>query len=90
MSKVYQPQDRFFKKAKNEGYRARSAFKLEAIQKLFHLIKSGDKVLYLGAAPGSFLQFIAKVIGPNGLAVGIDLKPIEDLKKPNIKTTNHE
>ena len=86
MSKVYQPQDKFFKKAKEQGYRARSAFKLEAIQKLFHLIKPGDKVLDLGAAPGSFLQLIEQIIGTKGLVVGIDLKPIEDLKKPNVKT----
>ena len=86
MSKVYQPQDKFFKKAKEQGYRARSAFKLGAIQKRFHLIKSGDKVLDLGAAPGSFLQLIEKIIGSKGLVVGIDLKPIEYLKKPNVKT----
>lgn len=86
MKKPYQPQDKFFKKAKEQGYRARSAFKLEAIQKRFHLIKPGDRVLDLGAAPGSFLQLIEKIIGPKGLVVGIDLKPIEYLKKPNIKT----
>lgn len=84
--KKYNPQDKFFKKAKEQGYRARSAFKLEAIQKRFRLIKTGDKVLDLGAAPGSFLQLIEKIIGPKGLVVGIDLKPIEDMKKPNVKT----
>ncbi|MBU1018180.1 RlmE family RNA methyltransferase [Patescibacteria group bacterium] len=86
MSKVYQPQDKFFKKAKEQGYRARSAFKLQAIQDRFHLISPGDHVLDLGAAPGSFLQLVEKLVGSKGLAVGIDLKPIEDLKKPNIKT----
>ncbi len=86
MTKSYNPQDKFFKKAKEQGYRARSAFKLEAIQKRFHLIRFGDKVLDLGAAPGSFLQLIEKIIGSKGLAVGIDLNPIEDLKKPNVKT----
>jgi len=86
MSKVYQPQDKFFKKAKEQGYRARSAFKLQAIQDRFHLISPGDKVLDLGAAPGSFLQLIGQLIGPKGVAVGIDLKPIDDLKRPNVKT----
>ena len=81
----YNPQDRFFKKAKQEGYRARSAFKLEEIQSKFHIIKQGDKVLDLGAAPGSFIQFISKIIG-GGMVIGIDLKPITDFKKPNIKT----
>ncbi|MBN2096010.1 RlmE family RNA methyltransferase [Candidatus Peregrinibacteria bacterium] len=86
MSKVYQPHDRFFKKAKEQGYRARSAFKLQAIQARFHLIRPGDKVLDLGAAPGSFLQLIGKLVGLKGMAIGIDLKPIKDLKKPNVKT----
>ncbi len=86
MSKSYNPQDKFFKKAKEQGYRARSAFKLEAIQKRFNLIKSEDKVLDLGAAPGSFLQLIGKLVGNKGSAIGIDLKPIENLKKSNVKT----
>ncbi len=86
MSKAYQPHDHFSKKAKEQGYRARSAFKLKAIQNRFHLIKPGDRVLDLGAAPGSFLQLITRLIGPKGIAVGIDLKPIDDLKQPNVTT----
>ncbi len=82
----YQPQDKFFKKAKEQGYRARSAFKLEAIQDKFHLIKSGNKVLDLGAAPGSFMQYIQKIVGDKGLIVGIDLKEIKPFKKPNAKS----
>lgn len=84
MAKVYQPQDKFFKKAKEEGYRARSAFKLEAIQNRFKIIKPSAKVLDLGAAPGSFLQFISRVIGEKGLAVGVDLKVIESVKASNV------
>jgi len=86
MSKAYQPQDKFFKKAKDEGYRARSAFKLESIQKRFHIIKSGDRVLDLGAAPGSFMQLIQKIVGKSGLVIGIDLTPIKPFKQPNIKS----
>jgi len=82
----YQPQDRFFKKAKEEGYRARSAYKLEEIQKRYHFLKPGAKVLDLGAAPGSFIQFISKAIGEKGLVIGIDLKPITDFRKANIRT----
>jgi len=85
MSKTYQPQDKFFQKAKDEGYRARSAYKLDAIQKRFHLIRPGDKVLDLGAAPGSFMQLIRKIVGDKGLVVGIDLKPIKPFKHPNMK-----
>jgi len=59
----FTPQDRYFTRAKKEGYRARSVYKLEAIQDRFHIIKPGDKVLDLGAAPGSFLQYMSKIIG---------------------------
>jgi 23S rRNA (uridine2552-2'-O)-methyltransferase len=82
----YEAQDTFFKKAKEKGYRARSAFKLHAIDEKYHLLKPGMKVLDLGAAPGSFLQYIGLKIGEKGLAVGIDLQKIEDLELANVKT----
>jgi 23S rRNA (uridine2552-2'-O)-methyltransferase len=82
----YQPQDKYFQKAKEQGYRARSAFKLEAIEERYHLLRPGMKVLDLGAAPGSFLQYISQRIGERGLAVGIDLQKIGDLKLPNVRT----
>ena len=86
MTKTFQPQDRFFQKAKEEGYRARSVYKLKDIQKRFHLIKYGDCVLDLGAAPGSFMQFIRKVVGEKGLVIGIDLTPIKPFNIPNVKS----
>jgi len=82
----YQPQDKFFKKAKEEGFRARSVFKLESIQDRFHILEPGFKVLDLGAFPGSFLQYIAKEIGEKGIAIGIDLQKIEPLHLRNVKT----
>jgi 23S rRNA (uridine2552-2'-O)-methyltransferase len=82
----FEPQDKYFNRAKKEGYRARSAFKLEAIQNKFHILKSGQKVLDLGAAPGSFLQYMSRIIGEKGIAVGIDLQKIEKLPQSNIKT----
>lgn len=82
----YQPQDPYFHKAKQAGYRARSVYKLEAIQERFQLLKPGDWVLDLGSAPGSFLQYIGGIIGPGGVAVGIDLIPIKPFKKKNIFT----
>lgn len=81
----YQPQDKYFQRAKEQGYRARSAFKLEGIEERYHLFKPGMKVLDLGAAPGSFLQYISRQVGEKGLAVGIDLQKIADLKLPNVK-----
>jgi len=82
----FNPHDKFFKRAKEEGYRARSVFKLEGIQKRFGLLKSGMNVLDLGAAPGSFLQYISEKIGEKGLAVGIDLQEIKDLELSNVIT----
>lgn len=85
MPKPYNPQDRYFKKAKEEGYKARSAFKLQEIQEKFRVMRRGDAVLDLGAAPGSFLQYTSKVIGQKGAALGLDLQEI-NVKLPNVET----
>lgn len=84
MPKPYQVQDKYFQLAKEQGYRARSAFKLLDIQEKFHIIKPGMTVVDLGAAPGSFLQVIAQIVGPNGKAVGFDLQEIEPFREPNV------
>jgi len=85
MSK-YNPQDKYFKKAKELGFRARSAFKLEGIDKRFNLLKPGMKVLDLGSAPGSFLQYISQQVGEKGRVIGIDLQEIKPFKERNIFT----
>lgn len=72
----YNPQDHYFKKAKKEGYLARSAYKLEEIQKKYKVIKPGHRVLDLGCAPGAWSQVVLKVIGASGHLRGIDLKPV--------------
>jgi len=86
VSKPFNPKDHFFKKAKEKGFRARSVFKLEELQQRFHLLKRGQKVVDLGCAPGSFLQFAAKIIGPEGRIIGFDIKPVADFHNPLIKT----
>lgn len=78
--------DKFFQKAKQDGYRARSAYKLKEIQAKFKLIKRGDKVLDLGCAPGSFLQILSEIVGPEGIVVGIDILPIHALPQKNVIT----
>lgn len=62
MTKPFQIRDKYFLEAKKLGYRARSAFKLLAIQEKYKIIKPGMRVLDVGAAPGSFLQVIAKIV----------------------------
>lgn len=74
MSHPYQ--DHYFHRAKKENYLARAIYKLEEIQKKYNILKQGNRVLDLGAAPGSWMQLTSRIIGPRGLLVGVDLKPI--------------
>jgi 23S rRNA (uridine2552-2'-O)-methyltransferase len=73
-------QEHFYKKAKAEGYRARSAYKLLQIHRRFHIFSPEDIVIDLGAAPGGWSQVARKLIGPKGIIIGIDLEPIKPLK----------
>ena len=70
-------EDFYTQKAKEEGYPARSVYKLQEIDRKFGIFKNGDMVLDLGAAPGSWLLYIGRKIGPKGRVVGVDT---EDLK----------
>jgi len=80
--KPYDPRDRFWQKARKEGLRARSAFKLDEIQRRFHLLRTGGRVLDLGAAPGGWCQIAAREVGPKGFVLGVDLEPIPPLPPP--------
>lgn len=80
----FNPKDHYFKKAKKEGYLARSAYKLDEIQKRYRLVKPGNKVFDLGCAPGAWSQVALKVVGPQGFVEGIDLKEVT-LKHPNAR-----
>ncbi len=86
MAKPYDPRDFYFRQAKKQGLRARSAFKIEEILQRHRLLGRGESVLDLGAAPGGFLQVLAERVGPGGAAVGVDLEPIRNLGKPWVKT----
>ncbi|MFC1837627.1 SAM-dependent methyltransferase [Thermodesulfobacteriota bacterium] len=67
-------QDHYFKKAKKEKYPARSVYKLEEAQKKHRFIKNGDTILDFGCHPGSWSIYAARVVGPQGLVVGVDLQ----------------
>jgi 23S rRNA (uridine2552-2'-O)-methyltransferase len=69
-------QDRYFRQAKREGYRARSAYKLIELDQRRRIFFDDAWVLDLGCAPGSWLQIASERVGPGGLIVGIDLKPV--------------
>jgi len=85
MAKPYDPKDKFFLKAKEQGFRARSAFKIEEILQRQKLLGKGGSVLDLGAAPGGFLQVMAELVGPRGVAVGVDIVPMQRLPQPWVK-----
>ncbi|GEP01243.1 RlmE family RNA methyltransferase [Methylobacterium haplocladii] len=71
--------DPYVARAKREGYRSRAAFKLIEIDERFNLLKPGQKIVDLGAAPGGWSQVAAKKIGAEGYVVGIDLLEIEPM-----------
>jgi 23S rRNA (uridine2552-2'-O)-methyltransferase len=83
---AYNPRDSYFQKAKQEGYRSRAAYKLLELQQRFRLLKSGDRVVDLGAAPGGWLQVAGKIVGARGKVIGIDVQPIEAFREANIIT----
>lgn len=74
--------DGYYKKAKKEGYRARSSYKLDQINTRYNLIRAGDTVLDLGAAPGGWSQVALEIVGPQGKVVGVDtqgIKPMDNV-----------
>jgi 23S rRNA (uridine2552-2'-O)-methyltransferase len=79
----YKRPDAFTKAAKAKGYPARSVFKLEEIDMRVRLLRPGQRVLDLGAAPGSWSMYAAQKIGPSGKLLAIDLSPITAVMAPH-------
>ena len=72
--------DPYVARAKREGYRSRAAYKLLEIDEKYHLLKPGQRVVDLGAAPGGWAQIAARKVDSaagKGRVVGIDLLPID-------------
>lgn len=80
----YKPHDRYFHRAQQEGYRSRAAYKLLELQQRYRLLRTGDRLVDLGAAPGGWLQVAAKLVGQRGKVVGVDLQPIETLRESQV------
>ncbi|CRI65828.1 putative Ribosomal RNA large subunit methyltransferase J (rRNA (uridine-2'-O-)-methyltransferase) (23S rRNA m2U2552 methyltransferase) (Cell division protein ftsJ) [Thiocapsa sp. KS1] len=74
-----QHSDPYVKQAQREGYRSRAAYKLLEIQEKDRILRPGMRVLDLGAAPGSWCQIAARLVGPNGSVVALDLLPMDPL-----------
>jgi 23S rRNA (uridine2552-2'-O)-methyltransferase len=75
--------DEYYNRAKQEGYRARSAYKLQQLDETAGLASAGDTVVDLGAAPGGWLQIAAELVGPEGRVVGVDRQRIDPLEDPD-------
>jgi len=71
--------DEFVKKAQKEGYRSRAAYKLLEIIGKDQIIKTGFKVLDLGAAPGGWSQVAIKIVGKTGQVIATDILPVESI-----------
>ena len=73
-----QRRDTYVRQSKIDGYRARSAYKLMEINEKFKIFKGGISVIDIGAAPGSWSQYVAKTV-KSGRLISIDLKPMEPI-----------
>jgi 23S rRNA (uridine2552-2'-O)-methyltransferase len=75
--------DNYVKRARQDGYRSRAAYKLLEIQEKYHIIGKGMTVVDLGAAPGSWSEVVVKIIGETGKIIASDIlsmKPIKNVK----------
>jgi 23S rRNA (uridine2552-2'-O)-methyltransferase len=80
----WQPQDYYFRRAKKEGFIARSVYKLEEVDRRVRLFRPGQRVLDLGCHPGSWLQYCARAVGKRGLVVGVDTRKISIELPPHV------
>jgi 23S rRNA (uridine2552-2'-O)-methyltransferase len=71
--------DPYYRAAQQQGLRSRAAFKLEYLDRRFHLFRPGGRVLDLGAAPGGWSIVAARSVGPRGLVVAVDPRRIDPI-----------
>ncbi len=74
-----QRRDTYVRQSKVDGYRARSAYKIKEIDEKFKIFKGGMSVVDIGAAPGSWSQYVAKVV-KSGRIISVDLKEMENIE----------
>ncbi len=76
--------DYYRRRAREEGFRSRAAYKLlEAVER-FRLIRRGDIVVELGAWPGGMSQAASRVVGPQGLVIAVDRREFRSFEESNI------
>ncbi len=77
----YEPQDRFYRKAREKGLPSRAAFKIEELLHRLRLAR-GARVLDLGCAPGGWLAILGRAVGPEGRVVGVDIVACREFPPP--------
>lgn len=82
---TYQPKDRYYRKAKEQGLPSRASFKIEEILSKFKLIGPGETAIDLGAAPGGWTVQLAKAVGHKGQVLALDLQAMPKVGGPNIR-----
>ena len=85
MARQYEQRDKYYKKAKKDGFVARSVYKLEELDARHQLLHPGARVVDFGCSPGSWLQYISEAIGEDGIILGYDLVEPR-VSAPNAKT----
>lgn len=76
--------DYYHRRAKEEGYRSRAAYKLLQAAEKYHFINKGDVVVDFGTAPGSWVQVALKLVEEEGHVLGIDIVPISKFNSNNV------
>jgi len=76
--------DHYFQKAKKDNYPARSVYKLKDMDRRFKLLKPGQKIMDLGAAPGSWTMYAAEKAGKKGKVLAVDLNPLHVALPDNV------
>ncbi|HEX2066094.1 MAG TPA: RlmE family RNA methyltransferase [Candidatus Thermoplasmatota archaeon] len=69
----------YYRLAKKEGYRARSAYKLMQINEKYAILRPGAAVADLGCAPGGWSQVLVEQVGAGGIVVGVDLQRVKPI-----------
>lgn len=75
--------EEYYKKAKKQDYRSRASFKLLQLNRKYKIIKKGDSVVDLGAAPGGWSQVALEAVGEDGLVIAVDLNRMKSFPEEN-------
>ncbi len=72
--------DPFVKQSKKDGYRSRAVYKLQEIDDHFKIFAPGQRIVDLGAAPGSWCEYVVRKMKGNVTIVGVHLLPVKPLE----------